>query len=150
MRHSRLNFFNPSFSQLKNRKNQVSKFHEVKNGLYIPLIVENYETFHETFMKPHETLQLLKQTFRFHKSFMSNTFKYLFFIGLLFRLILMKPHETFKSFMKNNLRRLLNLDYYKNSAYETFFLVVCVKNSFFYNCKNFRLGKNIILLKNIR
>lgn len=146
---SELNFFNHDFYQMKNRKNQVSKFHKLKIKVYTYINPVFNETYYETFMKPNETFGRVEQTFRFHKSFMSTSFKYLFFIKSENTKKIMKPNETYKSFIRNGLISYLSPVFSQISAYETFFQVLTAKSTLFYNCKNFRLSEILIFPKKI-
>lgn len=146
---SELNFFNHQFYQMKNRKNQVSKFHKLKIKVYTYINPVFNETFYETFMKPNETFREVMQTFRFHKSFIDASYKYLFFIKSENTKKIMKPNETCKSFIRNALRRQLNPEISRILAYETFFKVLTAKSTLFYNCKNFWLGETAFSLKKI-
>lgn len=146
---SELNFFNHDFYQMKNRKNQVSKFHKLKIKVYTYINPVFNETYYETFMKPNETFGRVEQTFRFHKSFMDASYKYLFFIKSENTKKIMKPNETCKSFIRTALRSYLNPVFSRISANETFFQVLTAKSTLFYNCKNYRLGETAVLLKKI-
>lgn len=62
----------------------------------------------------------------------------------------MKPNETFKSFIQNGLKRVTEPVFCQILANETFFQVLTAKSTFFYNCKNYCLGKNLSFPKIVR